>query len=47
VRFIDGQPTPAISDASQYFNFGHGMKYVRLDDLPTPPKGATAPYLAP
>jgi Papain fold toxin 1, glutamine deamidase len=47
VRFVDGQPTPAVTDASQYFNFGRNTKYLRLDDLPTPDPRAVRPYLEP
>jgi hypothetical protein len=45
VRFVDGQPTPPVSDASHYFNVGHDTRYVRLDDRATPPESATKPYL--
>jgi hypothetical protein len=47
VRFVDGQPTPPLTDVSHYFNEGHSTAYVRLDDLPTPPESATKPYLEP
>ncbi|MFB9838785.1 toxin glutamine deamidase domain-containing protein [Actinoallomurus acaciae] len=47
VRFIDGQPTPAVTDASHYFNMGRNTKYLRLDDLPTPRPRAVRPYLEP
>ena len=45
VRFVDGQPTPARTDASFYFNHGSRTKYLRLDDLPTPSPSATSPYV--
>jgi hypothetical protein len=47
VRFVDGQPTPPITDASNYFNLGSHTKYVRLDDLRTADPKATRPYLEP
>lgn len=47
VRFVDGQPTPPVTDASHYFDVGHNTRYVRLDNRPTPPEAATRPYLEP
>lgn len=47
VRFIDGQPTPPVTDASHYFGMGHSTGYIRLDNRPTPPENATKPYLEP
>ena len=47
VRFVDGQPTPSVSDASHYFALGHDTRYVRFDDVSTPPESATQPYLEP
>ncbi|WP_412542220.1 toxin glutamine deamidase domain-containing protein [Longispora sp. K20-0274] len=40
VRFIDGQT--ASGDVSHYFSQGFNPKYLRLDDLPTPPGGGYA-----
>jgi hypothetical protein len=37
VRYVDGQPTPAVVDASHYFANGNSTEYLRLDDCPTPP----------
>lgn len=45
VRFVDGQPTPSVTDASHYFNLGSRTAYLRLDDLQTPHHSATKPYL--
>ena len=45
VRFVDGQPTPVVTEASHYFNLGGHTKYLRLDDLPTPDPRSTKPYL--
>jgi hypothetical protein len=45
VRFVDGQPTPARYDASDYFGKGYGTKYLRTDDRPEPPETATKRYL--
>jgi hypothetical protein len=45
VRFVDGQPTPPVADASHYFNLGGRTAYLRLDDLQTPDRDATKPYL--
>lgn len=45
VRFVDGQPTPSRPDASHYFGLGGNTKYLRTDDLPTPPSEATDSYL--
>jgi hypothetical protein len=47
VRFIDGQPTPPVTDAAGYFSMGRNTAYIRLDDRPTPPQSATKPYLEP
>lgn len=47
IRFVDGQPTPPVTDASYYFNMGHNTAYIRLDGRPTPPEDATKPYLEP
>jgi hypothetical protein len=47
VRFLDGQPTPSVQDASGYFDLGGNTHYLRLDDLPTPPDSSTKPYLEP
>jgi hypothetical protein len=47
VRFLDGQPTPPVTDASYYFGRGHSTAYIRLDNRPTPPADATKPYLEP
>lgn len=45
VRFVDGQPNPPLTDASQYFNYGHSTNFIRLDDKPTPPGPSTDPYV--
>ncbi|WP_285637300.1 toxin glutamine deamidase domain-containing protein [Actinoallomurus iriomotensis] len=45
VRFVDGQPTPPVMDASHYFNIGGRTAYLRLDDLQTPDPSRTKPYL--
>lgn len=47
VRFVDGQPTPPVMDASNYFKLGSNTKYLRLDDLRTADPRATKPYLEP
>jgi hypothetical protein len=47
VRFVDGQTIPPRTDASGYFDHGGQTKYLRLDDLPTPPSSATAKYVQP
>lgn len=47
VRFIDGQPTPHRTDASNYFGRSTVAHYVRLDDKPTPSPSTTAPYVEP
>ncbi|WP_158581618.1 toxin glutamine deamidase domain-containing protein [Actinomadura spongiicola] len=47
VRFVDGQPTPSVPDASHYFALGTNTHYLRLDNLPTPPKRAVARFLEP
>jgi hypothetical protein len=47
VRFLDGQPTPPVTDASHYFDDGHDTMYIRLDNRPTPSPDATKPYLEP
>jgi hypothetical protein len=47
VRFVDGQATPGVDDASYYFGMGMETKYLRLDDLPAPQSQATKPYLEP
>ncbi|MEU5992949.1 toxin glutamine deamidase domain-containing protein [Spirillospora sp. NPDC047418] len=47
VRYVDGQPTPPIRDASRYFTLGRATKYLRVDDRPTPPSGVIGPYLEP
>jgi hypothetical protein len=47
VRFVDGQTIPPRTDASGYFDRGGQTKYLRLDDLPTPPSSATAKYVQP
>lgn len=36
VRFIDGQPTPPLTDASHFFDKEYKAKYMRLDDKPIP-----------
>lgn len=45
VRFVDGQTIPPRTDASSYFDLGDQTRYLRLDDLPTPPSSATAKYV--
>lgn len=45
VRFVDGQPTPARYDASNYFGKGHDTRYLRTDDRPDPPEKAAKRYL--
>jgi hypothetical protein len=47
VRYVDGQPTPPVPDASHYFSRGRNTKYLRLDDLPTPPDNAIKKFLEP
>jgi hypothetical protein len=47
VRFVDGQTIPPVTDASGYFDRGGQTRYLRLDDLPTPPSSATAKYVQP
>ncbi len=36
VRFVDGQPTPSVKDASHYFGLGSHTSYLRLDEAPVP-----------
>ncbi|WP_141747500.1 toxin glutamine deamidase domain-containing protein [Streptomyces nanshensis] len=45
VRFVDGQRTPPRTDASMHFSRSEMTFYMRLDDKPTPPARATAPFL--
>ncbi|MEV3925150.1 toxin glutamine deamidase domain-containing protein [Actinomadura coerulea] len=47
VRFVDSQPKPPVRDAAHYFTVGHSTKYLRVDDLPTPPSNKTDPFLEP
>ena len=42
VRFVDGQV--ARGDVSHYFSQGSGLKFLRLDDLPT---GNVGPFTTP
>ncbi|WP_370131401.1 toxin glutamine deamidase domain-containing protein [Streptacidiphilus sp. EB103A] len=46
VRFVDGQPTPHVTDASGYFKRATVAGYMRVDHLPTPTAGAMERYLA-
>ncbi|MCX4784115.1 MULTISPECIES: toxin glutamine deamidase domain-containing protein [unclassified Streptomyces] len=45
VRFVDGQPTPAVTDASHYFSLAKSCAFMRLDDKPTPSKSALSPFV--
>ena len=45
VRFVDGQPTPPVPDASHYFDLGTGTAYLRLDNRAAPAQDAIRPYL--
>lgn len=45
LRFIDGQPTPPLTDASNYFSRGYDTQFMRLDDKPTPPDATMQPYV--
>lgn len=46
VRFIDGQPTPPVTDASDYFSRAEFSGFLRLDDKPTPSKKTLEPFIA-
>ncbi|WP_432139770.1 toxin glutamine deamidase domain-containing protein [Streptomyces sp. bgisy154] len=46
VRFLDGQPTPAVEDASHYFSLAKSSAYMRLDDKPTPSKSTLSRFIA-
>ncbi|MFJ9380150.1 toxin glutamine deamidase domain-containing protein [Streptomyces sp. NPDC101455] len=45
VRFVDGQPTPPVTDASHYFALSKQCVYMRVDDKPTPTREDLARYL--
>lgn len=45
VRFVDGQPTPIVTDAAHYFSYSKNCSYMRVDHLATPSDGAMAMYL--
>ncbi|MGW7314684.1 toxin glutamine deamidase domain-containing protein [Streptomyces sp. NPDC054865] len=45
VRFVDGQPTPHVTDASHYFALSNMCGYLRLDDKPTPSQESLFVYL--
>ena len=47
VRYLDGQPTPPVADASHYFAKGHSTEYLRLDDCSTPPNRILNRFLEP
>ncbi|WP_196054792.1 WXG100-like domain-containing protein [Nocardia aurantiaca] len=47
VRFIDGQPTPAVLDAAPYFDRGGNTQYIRLDDKPIPTFSAVEKFVEP
>jgi hypothetical protein len=47
VRYLDGQPTPPVADASHYFAKGHSTEYLRLDDCSTPPDRILNRFLEP
>ncbi|WP_327359733.1 toxin glutamine deamidase domain-containing protein [Streptomyces sp. NBC_01304] len=46
VRFVDGQPNPPVTDASEYFARANSSAYMRLDDKPTPSKKTLEPFIA-
>ncbi|MFE1190123.1 toxin glutamine deamidase domain-containing protein [[Kitasatospora] papulosa] len=46
VRFVDGQPTPPVADASSYFSHAKWSGFLRLDDKPTPSKETLKPFIA-
>ncbi|MGW2686426.1 toxin glutamine deamidase domain-containing protein [Streptomyces sp. NPDC001414] len=46
VRFVDGQPTPPVTDASHYFSLAKSSAFIRLDDKPTPSKETLKPFIA-
>ncbi|MFD8727759.1 toxin glutamine deamidase domain-containing protein [Streptomyces sp. NPDC059611] len=46
VRFIDGQPTPPVTDASHYFPRAKSSAFMRLDNKPTLSAGTLAPFIA-
>ncbi|WP_432156073.1 toxin glutamine deamidase domain-containing protein [Streptomyces sp. bgisy153] len=46
VRFVDGQPTPPVTDASDYFSQAKFSGFLRLDDKPTPSKKTLEPFIA-
>ncbi|MFI5748883.1 toxin glutamine deamidase domain-containing protein [Streptomyces sp. NPDC051644] len=46
VRFVDGQPTPHVTDASHYFALSKMCGYLRIDDKPTPPLESLAIQLS-
>ncbi|MFF3730879.1 toxin glutamine deamidase domain-containing protein [Streptomyces sp. NPDC002476] len=46
VRFVDGQPTPHVTDASHYFALSKMCGYLRIDDKPSPPQESPAILLA-
>ncbi|GAA4396541.1 hypothetical protein GCM10023088_79120 [Actinomadura verrucosospora] len=47
VRFVDGQPTPSVPDASHYFAVGRNTHYLRVDNRPQPSDAALKRFLEP
>ena len=47
VRFVDGQPTPPLRDASHYFTAGRDTQYLRLDHRATPAHNVIERFLGP
>ncbi|MFG2091385.1 MULTISPECIES: toxin glutamine deamidase domain-containing protein [unclassified Spirillospora] len=47
VRFVDGQPTPSVTDAANYFTLGRNTHYLRVDNRPTPTDRAIERFLEP
>jgi Papain fold toxin 1, glutamine deamidase len=45
VRFVDGQPTPSVQDASHYFDIGSYTMYLRLDQKEMPDHRMIQPYI--
>lgn len=46
IRFVDGQPTPAVTDAGHYFSLAKSSAYMRMDDKPTPSKKTLERFIA-